>query len=99
MLYNGNYFGNGNMAAYAVWSTLTTGKGATPCSLQVTSASGGSFSVVDANKNVLFLSSSIPQPATPSALSTGQTLPQGQQLFSTNGLYFLTVQADGNAVL
>ena len=98
MLYNNNFLSDGIGPQYAVYGTGTTDKG-TSCSLQISSASGGSFSVLDANKNVLFLSSAIPQTAVVSVLSTGQTLQQEEQLFSANGLYFLTVQADGNVVL
>lgn len=99
MLYNGSYIVQGSSPPYAIYSTGTWNKGIAPCSLQVSSASGGSFSVVDSKNSVLYLSSSVPQPASVDTLLAGQSLAQGTQLFSANGLYFLVVQSNGNLAL
>jgi hypothetical protein len=99
VMYNGSYFINGPVPQSAIYATGTSNKGTAPCSLNVSSAAGGSFSVIDSKGNVLFLSSNVAQPAVVTTISAGQSLAQGAQLFSANGQYFLTVQPDGNVVL
>ncbi len=54
MLYDGNAPTHGKSAATAVYYSGTYGDGANPCSLIVSSASGGFFAVVNANGAVIF---------------------------------------------
>ena len=83
----------------AVFDTATGGLGGgNMCQMQVSSANGGSFSVVSSSGAVLYLSSSVAQPAVVDTLYAGQSLAQGARLYSADGHYFLTVQTDGNVV-
>lgn len=81
-----------------IWSTGTAGQGATPCSLILTSAGGGSASIVDASGKTVFTTAGTAVPVQ-SSVPAGGALAQGAKLYSPNGLYFLTVQGDGNTVL
>ena len=81
-----------------IYSTATAGQGTPPCSLALTSAGGGAASVVDATGKTLFTTAGKPVPVQ-SSVPQGGTLASGARLYSPNGLYFLTVQGDGNTVL
>ena len=79
--------------ANAVYTTGTSSKGTPLCSARVSSASGGSLTVVDATSTVLFRAPT--SPVTPAAIDTiasGGTLGQSLNLYSLNALYWLVVQ-------
>ena len=98
VMYTSSYFTQGPNQN-AIFATSTGGQGnGNLCTVQVSSANGGSFSVVNSNNAVLYLSSSVAQPAVVDTLYAGQSLGQGARLYSADGHYFLTVQSDGNAV-
>ena len=99
VIYSAGYLVDGLVGRDAVFATKTSGKGNGGfCSMQLSSSQGGTLSVLDPKSNVVFLSSAVPQAPVVSTLSSGQSLQTGAKLFSTNGLYFLYLQADGNVL-
>ena len=86
------------LLAAQVYSTATYGQGTPPCSLVLTSAAGGSASIVDAAGSTVFTTAGTAV-AFQSSVPQGGTLASGARLYSPNAFYFLTVQGDGNTVL
>ena len=101
VLYDGSYTSSNGLASAqnAIFATQTSGQGTSPCRLLVSSANGGSISIVDATGRTVYLNPSAVVLPPVDSLAAGQTLAQGDRLYSDDGSYFLTVQSDGNLVL
>lgn len=102
-LYNANYLpaaGGKPVPANLVYSTGTSGKGTPLCSARVSSASGGSLTVVDANGTVQFRAPASPvTPAPIDTIPSGGTLAQSLNLYSLNALYYLVPQVRSTHIL
>ena len=98
--YDGSYTTSNGYAdaANAFFATNTYG-GTSPCSFTVSSANGGSISVVDATGRTLYSKPTAASLPPVDTLAAGQKLAQGDRLYCANGSYFVTMQADGNLVL
>ena len=103
VIYGGNYTtGGAPSSGNALYASGTYNAGVGFCSLTVTGANSGTVSIADSKGTIVFSQPPGSTPPAPSSVNTipaGQSLAQGDRLFSSNGQYYATMQSDGNLVM
>ena len=100
VIYGGTYIAGGApVAASSLYGSSTYGKAVGLCSVAVSGANGGTVTILDSQNNVVFSQPAGTRSSSLNGLAAGQSLAQGDRLYSPNANFYLNVQADGNLVL